>query len=229
MTSSYYAQHVGHPSPHRRIITGKRDCFTGIFPSSKPAMGYRMVAYEGLLARHFMAICDADPDVVSYQEEPPPFEWTDGWRSRRYFPDVAVTLADGRVICVEVKPSVIIEKAEPRERYLHIAAAAEANGYSQFEVWTEEDIYAGVDLHNALLLASEITFVADEAALHQVKSAIDALGGSATIRALRQAANLGSQAFRTIVRLIAQGVLAAADPTQLIDDRMIVQIPQGAM
>jgi hypothetical protein len=192
-------------------------------------MGYRMVAYEGLLARNFMAICDADPLVISYQEEPPPFRWTDGWRSRLYFPDVAVTLSDGRVICIEVKPSKLMKREDFKERYLHIAVAAEAAGYSQFEIWTEEDIYAGVDLPNALLLASETTFVTDETALHKVKTAIDALGGSASIRSLRQASNLGNQAFRTIVRLIAQGVLSATDPAQLIDDRMTVQISQGAV
>ena len=94
MPATLRSRHVGKPSPSRPIVTGRRDCITGEVPSGKAGMGYRMVAYEGLLARDFILILEQDDAVLRYQEEPAPFRWHDGVRWRRYTADFAVEIDD---------------------------------------------------------------------------------------------------------------------------------------
>lgn len=227
MYSTDFARFAGRPEPSRNIITGRRDCFTGEFTSSKEAMNFRRVAYEGLLARDVMAIIDRDPNVVSYREEAPPFRWNDGENFRTYWPDIAVNLIDGRKICIEAKPKKKIRKYNLDRIFPMIGAGALEAGYDDFEVWHEGKVYPGARLANAKLVASEaINPVENLEAQHEVLATLLRMGGRARVDRLRRSTGLGSQGYRTIIKLIAKGQLRWAQTHKEIDDSTEVYIPQ---
>lgn len=215
---------VGRPRPTRRIVTGRRDCITGEFPSGKPAMDFRMVAYEGLLARDFIVLIESDDDVVEYSEEPNRFRWSDGLRPRWYRPDFALYLKDGTIVCVEVKPWRRVEAVGGIAAFAPIEAAALEAGYHRFELWTEREIDA-IGVANGALLASERTFLDDPEETHCVLAAIDRMGGQARVRELRAEARLAARSFRAVVSLVARGLLVLADARVTLDDNAVVVVP----
>jgi hypothetical protein len=226
MDYNFFARVVGRPNPSRKIVTGRRDCFTGEFTSSKEAMGCRRVAYEGILAGDVMMIFDRDPNVVSYREEAPPFRWSDGDNYHLYWPDVEVNLVDGRKICVEAKPKRKIQKYNLDQIFPMIEVGALEAGYDAFEIWSEDKVYRGARLANARLVASEaINPVESFEAQHEVLSTLLRLGGRARIGNLRRSTTLGVQGYRTIIKLIAKGQLRWAQTHKEIDDLTEVYIP----
>jgi hypothetical protein len=188
-------------------------------------MNYRMVRYDGVLSCDFIICLEDDPSVVSYWEKPGEFRWTDGLRWKRYTPDYAVVLNDNRRIGVEVRPIKSVVKSRFLEKLPFIRRAALANGYDDFELWTEQEIRVQPRLANAALIASSRSFLADEAALHRMRLVIRESGGRGGVRHLRQASGLGNQAFRTIVRLIGLGDLRMVDASIPLDDHAAVEIP----
>ncbi|KAA2235867.1 hypothetical protein [Salinarimonas soli] len=223
-TPTLLSRHVGKPQPTRRVVTGRRDCITGEYPSGKAQMGYRMVAYEGLLARDYIVLIEDDPCVVSYQEEPAPFRWFDGAEWRLHRPDFAVRYDDGSKVCAQVKPARRVASLGGIGAFGLLAAAAKANGYDRFELWTELTMDA-VRLANAALVASERTFLVDEVELHTMRVTVDRFGGDARIVDLRLASGLGDRSFRAVLALVARGELAPVDPFRLLDDHALVRVP----
>lgn len=226
MTGNHRPRHVGRPEPSRPLATGRRDCFTGEFPSGKPAMDYRMVAYEGLLVREFMALLEADGNVPSYREAPEEFRWFDGLRRRGCRCHVAVSLADGRAVAVLVHHADYVDKKGLRSLLPFIADGAAEAGYDDLELWTECEIHAGNALANAFLVASENSFVVDEEPLHMMRATVDRLGGRARVRDLRLSSGLGERAFRAVVKLVALGDLVPVDPAAILDDFAFVKVPR---
>lgn len=222
MPATLRSRHVGKPSLSRPIVTGRRDCITGEVPSGKVGMGYRMVAYEGLLARDFILILEQDDAVLRYQEEPVPFRWHDGVRWRRYTPDFAVEIDDGRRISVEVKPRKRVIRLGWDGIRPRIEAGARAAGYDGFELWTEVEIDA-LRVANAALVASERSFVVDEAEQHTIRVVLDRFGGEARVRELRAASGLGTRAFRAVVALVARGEAELTEPGRPFDDHALVR------
>lgn len=222
MAPRVHSRHVGKPDPSRKLVTGRRDVITGEVPSGKAAMAYRMVAYEGLLSRDFILLLEGDEAVVRYQEEPPWFRWHDGIRWRRYTADFATEMDDGRKIAVEVKPIKRViargwDAIRPR-----VEAGARAAGYDGLELWTEREIDA-LRVANAGLIASERSFVVDEAEQHAMRVTLDRLGGQAQVRDLRATSGLGGRAFRAVVGLVARGEAALADPGRPFDDHAVIR------
>jgi hypothetical protein len=200
------------------------DWIAGEFPSAKAAMDFRMVRYDGMLARSFVVTMENDPAVVAYWEKPAPFRWTDGLRWRSYTPDYAVELADGRTIAVEVMPLAKVAKTQFMGRAPNIRCAAVGAGYSDFELWTEAEIESQPRLANAGLLASERSFVDDDEQLHRVRVAVRELGGRARVGELRRASRLAECSFRAVVRLVALGELRMTDDAIPLDDNAAVEV-----
>lgn len=219
MTYVHTPRFVGKPKPSRKIITGRRDCYTGDFQSTKSAMGFRTVSWEGLLTRDALYRIDFDRDVVSYLEEPKPFPWTDGISRHIYRPDFAVTYRDGRIICREVKPKIFVEKTRFEDKLPHIQTAAVEAGYDDADLWTEEHVRRGHDLANAQAVIGELTSpTTSESALHTTRMALTTLKGRSSIRQLRRMSGLGDQSYRSILRLIGLGELDYIETDRVIDD-----------
>ncbi|MBY0296765.1 hypothetical protein [Methylobacterium isbiliense] len=217
------SRHVGKPQPHRKIVTGRRDCITGEYPSGKQSMNYRQVAYEGRLARDFIVLIDNDPRVISYREEPPPFPWFDGDKWRSYTPDFDCLLDDGKRQCHEIKPWKLRQRLHPRFKEGVGLGALEA-GYDSFEIWTEREIDP-LAVANAALISSERGFSVADDELHTIRLAVDRANGPTSVADLRQRSGIGLRSFRAVVSLIARGELVQLDPKAPLDDRAIVGIP----
>ena len=74
---------------------------TGVLFSAKLK---REVAFESGLERQFLMLLEACDDVVYYQEQPLTVSYYYQGRRRVYCPDLVFSLADGRVVAVEIKP-----------------------------------------------------------------------------------------------------------------------------
>ncbi len=231
MSRSAYGKgprHVGRPQPTRPILKRARDCITGLYPSSKPAMSYRMSAYEGALAGDYVKVIDADTSVVQYREEPHGFRWYDprAQRMARYTPDYLVHYSDGRIECVEVRPiGLLAELSDPRVINERRLAAREA-GYSDYRVVTEHDINR-VRLTNAKILAHTRRFThGSERFYAAMRTTVARLGGKGTILELRRASGLGPHSWRSVIGLIARGELVPISEERPLDDLMRVYDPK---
>ncbi|WP_188577940.1 hypothetical protein [Azorhizobium oxalatiphilum] len=174
-----------------------------------------------------MALLEEDDNVVAYQEAPASFRWSDGRKIRTCYPTAAARLTDGRLICLLLNRSQrSFPECDPAYAHSVRQAAAKA-GYDAVEIWTETEIKAGNRLANALLVGHARCVDADQMHLHAVRTAIDRLGGKASIRDLRISCGLGNQAFRAIIKLIAMRELKPINANDILDDFAVVQIPRS--
>jgi len=195
----------------------------GEFNSGKRAMNFRRVFYSGLSMRSLLALLESDDSVISYQEAPPELRWSDGRRFRMCRPVASARLRDRRLICI------LMERRRGRlssDEVLTVREVACGHGYDDLEVWSEADIYTGGQVPNAMLLGNVGLFEFEPAHLHTVRTALERSGGRSTIRDLRISSRLGTNAFRTIVKLIALGEIVPLRPNAILDDFAIVQIPK---
>jgi hypothetical protein len=225
MTAHYTGQFVASPLHRRKIQNRAVDWIAGEYPSAKPAMNFRMVRYDGMLSREFIIALENDRRVLSYWEKPKVFRWTNGLRWKDYTPDYAVDLADGRKIAVEVMPLIQVAKTGFLNRSPFIRRAAIEAGYADFELWTEREFVRQPSHANADLLASERSFVVDDAHVHRMRLVAREMGGRARVGDLRRKSGVGPQSFRTVIRLVAIGDLRIANSFAPLDDDAVVEIP----
>jgi hypothetical protein len=226
LSSTHTGRPLGLPASARRIVTRSRETFRGYVPSAKPGNDYRLVGYESLLERDFIHLAEDDPAIVSYREQDEPFEFRIGPERHKHWPDFALTLADGRRVCVAVKPAAVIRKRNLGPVFEAIGDGALTSGrFDVFQVWTDVEIREPVRLRNARLRNTERGPYEDLQADLAVESALHALGGRASVLQLRDASGLGETSFRAVVRLMARGCIAPVDPAVLIEDRTIVSSP----
>lgn len=221
----YDPRFVAGPLHKRSAVNRSVDWVSGEFPSSKRAMDYRMVRYDGVLGREFVLMQEHDTNVLAYWERPFEIRYSDGVRWRKYTPKFSIDLADTRRICVEIGWTRTLAKSRFFERFPHIRRAILKKDYDGFEVWTEKDVGAQPWLANAELVSSERTFVSDEEQERAALAALMRLGGRATVRDLRAASGVGAGSFRAVVRLVAFGHARLARPDLVFDDHAVVEIP----
>ena len=80
----------------------------------------RAVAYESGLEHRFLQLCEDNPDVIWYQEQPLIIPYTFAGIRRDYHPDVLVQLNDGRRLLAELKH--LFEMATALSQAKHAAA-----------------------------------------------------------------------------------------------------------
>lgn len=97
----------------RNVITPSGGIFRGKFPSRKNG---RMIHHEGLLELDAIYLLEASPQVASYREQPTTITYPDDGRVRRYTPDFEATLASGKSIWIEVKPSMFLCREDTRHK-----------------------------------------------------------------------------------------------------------------
>ena len=125
--------------PHtraRRVISPSGGIMRGKFPSRKNG---RMVHHEGLLELDAIYLFEASPRVVSYREQPRTILFPDGPRLRRYTPDFELTLSNGGLVLVEVKPCRSLLDDEVRHKLEKVTAYLQRSGQS-FVLLTDEGL-----------------------------------------------------------------------------------------
>jgi TnsA endonuclease N terminal len=133
----------------RKVVTRSGRHIRGLFPSTK---NQRMVAWESLLERDAIVLFELSPGVVSYEEQPSVEIYYDDSSPRKYFPDFAVTLRNGSVAHVEVKPAKKLKGRATRDRFSLIATQYERQA-RQFWILTDDEIRVEPRLSNLKLLA----------------------------------------------------------------------------
>ncbi|MVT52592.1 hypothetical protein GPL17_19100 [Bradyrhizobium yuanmingense] len=217
------ARFMGRSVATRKVVTYRRDNFTGFVPSRKNG---RVIQYESLLERDYIQLLEADPGVVAYSEQPTPLKWSDGVSSyETTFDFCVVSNLSGKYLS-EVKPLSKVIKHRLHVQYGYAREAAKEQGYDDLELWTEREIRAFPRLSSAeLVVSGETSFEAMDAqlALLSAIGSIRRLSDCATIRELRAASNLGAVAYWEIIRMVARGQLIPVDKAALLDDRAVLR------
>ena len=98
-----------------------------------------MVAWESLLERDAIVLFELSPGVVAYEEQPSIELYYEDSVPRKYYPDFALTLRDGSIAHVEVKPQKKLAKKDVAQRFNLIALSYQRQS-RQFWILTEEEI-----------------------------------------------------------------------------------------
>lgn len=81
-----------------------------------------------------------DPNVLRYREQPQLVTYHDRLgHSRKYYPDFELTMSDGALVHIEVKPEDKLRKASLQERFEDIAAYY-ARTQLAFQILTDVDV-----------------------------------------------------------------------------------------
>jgi len=120
----------------RKVVTRSGRRVRGVFPSAK---NQRMVAWESLLERDAIVLFELSPGVIAYEEQPSIELYYEDSAPRKYYPDFALTLSDGTVAHVEVKPQKKLAKKDVAQRFNLIASSYQRQS-RQFWILTEEEI-----------------------------------------------------------------------------------------
>lgn len=122
--------------PVRKVVTRSGHRVRGFFPSRK---NQRMVAWESVLERDAIVLFELSPGVISYEEQPSIELYYQGSIPRKYYPDFALTLRNGSVVHVEIKPMKKLSNKLIRERF-HLIASSYQQQSRQFWILTDEQI-----------------------------------------------------------------------------------------
>lgn len=187
--------------PTRKVVTRSGHKVRGFFPSVK---NQRMVAWESLLERDAIVLFELSPGVISYEEQPSIELYYDGSVPRKYYPDFALTLQNGSIAHVEVKPKKKLASHLTYTRLHQIAANYQMQS-RQFWILTDEEIRKQPRLSNLKQYAYHLKTVRSKAlpiwTLHELRSR-----GDWTFQTLATALDGAPSVFR----LLASG-LASCD------------------
>lgn len=118
----------------REVISPSGGIMRGKFPSRKNG---RMVHHEGLLELDALYLLEAASQVTCYREQPITFHYPDDGRTRRYTPDLEVTLVSGQTVWIEVKPKVFLQKQDVLHKLAMVAEHLKSQN-QPFVVLTDE-------------------------------------------------------------------------------------------
>jgi hypothetical protein len=189
---------------------------SGFFPSAK---NRRPITYANLIERDFAVLLEDDRDVLGYDAAPEPLIWSHGGAKWTTAFEFSYRLPGERRILAAVKASATIVKFRLAELYRAARASALEAGFSDLKLlYSEREIRAMPRLANAEMKVFQRPPENHDALDLAVLSALHMGGGRMSLRRLRRRCGLEANAYRAIVRLIAEGAVIAADPEVLLDD-----------
>jgi hypothetical protein len=210
---------MGRPVATRKVVTYRRDNFTGFVPSRKNG---RMVQHESLLERDYIQLLESDPGVIACSEQPIPLKRSDGVNSYETTFDFSVTGSFGRKYLGEIKPlSKVIKYG------LDVCTATHGLRQRAKDTMISN---CGPNGRSERCRGSATPSCSSpsQLALLSAVNSIRRLSDRATIRELRSASNLGPAAYWEIIRMVARGQLIPVDPTAPLDDRAVVRFAMSA-
>lgn len=138
--------------PVRKVVRPTGRGVRGHFPSRK--MG-RMIAWESLLERDAILRFEFSAGVIRYEEQPANIYYEQDGKTHRYIPDFELTLQDGVIMHIEVKPHKKLEQSDNKSKYAAIAKHYADMGVA-FRILTEMEIRSEPSLSNLQRLARYI-------------------------------------------------------------------------
>lgn len=215
---------IGDSVASRKIVTGSR----GAFSVNVYNVGSRQIGCESyteyLALRTILTLRN---DVISVEEQIPPFTYTDErGKTRQHYIDFRVTLANGERIAIAVKPEAVARRRGFRQTLRLIAKAMPKSVADRIDLITDKMIpaelrsfVAAVESARADQQHRPTQTAADDAAAAKV---IATMAGAWTLGHLQRAIGLpDGRSFRAVVRAIASGKLSMPDGFRLADDEYV--------
>jgi len=138
----------------REPITPSRGLVRGQFPSTKMN---RMIAWESQLEQKACYHFEYSPAVISFREQPETLQFPCQDGMCRYTLDFQLTLHNGEIIFVEIKPLSKLRSPEILERLQLAHQFLAEKGYN-FIVITDEELNFPTRLRNLKILRSYLRF-----------------------------------------------------------------------
>ncbi|MBP4051626.1 TnsA endonuclease N-terminal domain-containing protein [Chromobacterium violaceum] len=182
-----------------------------------------MVAYEQLLERDALYLFEFSPQVKAFREQPPKFFYADGGKVRRYTADFELTLPDGSLLLIEVKPTRSLKKNEVQAKLDVIGDAMARQGH-QFIVLTEKIIRVEPRLGNLKILFPYLCQPIPAALCLQLRQIPHLANPKAPILMQELIEHLGSRA--NVLRLLAHGLIGFDCMQPITLDSQIVLFPE---
>ncbi|WP_441277182.1 TnsA endonuclease N-terminal domain-containing protein [Tardiphaga sp. 172_B4_N1_3] len=181
----------------------------------------RIVHFESHLELIVLFMLALRPETAKIIEQPTAITYRDGDVLRRHTFDFLVITRDGRHVYVAVKPAARVERSRIKRTLGLIVAQLPPNSNVSVHLVTDAD-FTYADRYNATQAFDFCRFPTKE---HDEKMAtiVAEIVGSARIADLVAFSGLGAMGFRSIVRLIVNGQLAAVHPRERITYASLVR------
>ncbi|MDX7952926.1 TnsA endonuclease N-terminal domain-containing protein [Lichenihabitans sp. Uapishka_5] len=187
----------------------------------------RVIHCESDLERRVALCLLAHSSVVDLVEQPAPVAYTDhDGRTRTHTFDFIATLRDGNRLAVVVKPSTKVATQGTHRLLESLAKQVPASVATRFQVMTEKHVPAD-RLHDATLINSA-RLNSDPALDEKLRVIAAGIDGAVTIERLVEASGLGADAYRAVVRLIADGTLGRRERGRISQNTLVELAAQKA-
>lgn len=180
----------------REPVTRSRGLVRGQFASTK--MGC-MIAWESQLEQKACYHFEYSPVVVAFREQPETLQFPYQDRMCRYTPDFQLTLYNGEIVYVEIKPLSKLRKPEILERLQLANQFLAEKGYS-FIVITDEELNYPIRIRNFSILRPYLRFQIPARILQQAKAWLGHTSNP-TLEALSHFLNSPTTAFALLAQL----------------------------
>lgn len=173
----------------------------------------REIMCESGLEKKVAHVLLTHPQVADLREQPPAAAWIDAAGNQHHHTfDFLATLKDGRKLAVAVKPKDRAERHRLAEVLAMIAQQLPQGFADGVLLVTDADLPRDL-VHNSALLHHARR--APDADLDAVMLSLAGSASVTTIGALVRASGRGGDAFRSITRLIANGVISVIGQSRI--------------
>lgn len=186
----------------------------------------RVVHFESHLELMVLFMLALRMETAKLLEQPTAFTYRDGEVLRRHTFDFLVITRDGRNKYVAVKPAARVARSGIKRTLGLIVAQLPLNSNTSVHLVTDAD-FTYADRYNATQ-AFDFCRFPNKPHDETMATIASEIVGSARIADLVEFSGLGAEGFRSIVRLIVNGQLAAASPRERITYASLVR-PAPAM
>jgi len=180
----------------REPVTRSRGLVRGQFPSTKMK---RMIAWESQLEQKACYHFEFSPAVVSFREQPLTLSFPTQKGLSKYTPDFELTLHNGEICYVEVKPSSKLRSSQVMERLQLAHRFLAEKGYN-FLVLTDEELNFPNRIRNFAILRPYLRFEIPVQILEQAKAWMS-YTCDPTLEAISGFLGLQSTAFALLAQL----------------------------
>lgn len=202
----------------RKVVTRSGRKYRGDFPSKKLN---RMVQWESPLERDAILHFEFSPGITSYQEQPELILYEHDGEAKKYYPDFALTLKNGDLIHVEVKP--VAKLLSPRlVSKLNAIIDRYDNHQACFRLLTDQFLRQEPKLRNLNSLHAAQHYTDDIQHAYEICMGLLFRKPECTILELSQQIGL-----KKVLMLLAQGKLCCDLNQELLVDTNVVRLVEG--
>lgn len=188
------------PTARRVRLKSPRTCTGSLVLGTD--FGQRL-EFESKLERDAILTFNARPDVERVLSQYPRVAYigADG-KPHQYTFDLQVTLTNGEIVALEVKPEIYVEKRGTRALLARIAAQMPRSVADRVSLVTERNLDAVTVANAELIHASRFP---DPLADEQVRTVIARAAGAVSVAEIARSSGLGPRTVNAVARLIRAG------------------------